>query len=47
MYFGEDKSKVKNIVAPNVSHFRELYEPHLDGLAVISDGKIHKQVKYL
>ena len=44
MYFGEDKNKVRNIVAPHVDKFRELYLPYLDGLATIKDGMIQKKV---
>ncbi len=45
MYFGEDKNKVRNIVAPHVHHFRELYRPYLTDLQVeLKDGKILKEV---
>lgn len=32
MIVGEDKHKVRNIVAPNMPHFSKLYEPYTNAL---------------
>lgn len=44
MYFGEDKSKVSNIVKPNLIEFRDLYSPYLKKLATVENGSIMKKV---